>query len=215
MKAKGPILPGNLTNTAEDFLRHLEFARENANAIHIDVADGEFVPPTTLPIKKWPTLAIDYAEAHLMVKNPIPYLDDLKKAGVTRSIVHIESFFDPDELVSYAREIDMLLGFAVSPETDLEYLRPFLELSNYVQVMGIEPGKTGQTMLPQTPTAVSYLHRLPNRRLVISVDGGVHENTILQLRKNGASYFVASSAIFDSTDWQASYSRLLELAEMS
>lgn len=215
MRAKGPILPGNLTTTREEFAKRLDFARQNAGAIHIDVADGEFVPTTTLPIKEWPALEIDYAEAHLMVKNPIPYFDDLKKAGVTRGIIHIESFFDPDELVSYAKEIDLLLGFAVNPETDLEYLKPFLEFSNYVQVMGIDPGKTGQTMLPQTPTAVSYLHRLPQRRLVISVDGGVHENTILQLRKTGASYFVASSAIYDSDDWQGSYGRLLEMAQLS
>jgi ribulose-phosphate 3-epimerase len=212
MRAKHSVIPGDLTTTVADFENRLSFARQNAGAIHIDVADGEFVETLTLPIKRWPKLAIPYAEAHLMVKKPLPYLDQLKKAEVTRAIIHIESYFDPEELSSYAREIDMLLGFAINPETDLDYVRPFLEISNYVQVMGIEPGKTGQQMLPQTPLAVSYLRRVPNKRLVISVDCGVNKNNIAELNRLGASYFIASSAIYAEKDWQKAYSELLEMA---
>lgn len=210
MRANQPIVPGNLTTTREEFERHLIFARAVAKAIHIDVADGEFVAGTSLTIKNWPALDIEYAEAHLMVRDPIPYLEKLKKAGITRSIVHIESFFEPDELIAYAREIDMLLGFAINPETDLEYLKPFFELGNYIQVMGIDPGKTGQTMLPQTPLAVSYLRRVPNRRLIITVDGGVHLDTIAELHRVGANYFIASSALYERGNWQQNYQQLLE-----
>lgn len=213
MRAKHRVIPGDLTTEIGAFTTRLDFAREHAGAIHIDVADGEFVGSKTLPVKKWPTLSLAYAEAHLMVNNPLPYLDDLKKAGVTRAIIHIESYFDPDELSAYAREIDILLGFAINPETDLDYIRPFLELSHHVQVMGINPGKTGQQMLPQTPLAVSYLRRVPNQRLVITVDGGVSRNNIAELNKVGANFFVASSAIYGQQDWPSAYQELLELAE--
>lgn len=194
-------------------MKRLVFARQAADAIHIDVADGEFVATTTLPIEEWPALEIGYAEAHLMVRNPVPYLEKLKKVGVTRSIVHIESFFEPDELVNYAREIDMLLGFAINPDTDLDHLRLFFDFSNYIQVMGISPGTTGQTMLMQTPASVSYLRRVPNKRLIITVDGGVHGDTIQNLFRVGASYCVASSAIYDDGDWQENYSALTELVK--
>jgi len=213
MKARLPIIPGDLTTTKEQFEKRLIFARRVADAIHIDVADGEFVVAKTLPISDWPMLEIGYAEAHLMVRNPVPYLEKLKKVGVTRSIVHIESFFDPEELVHHAREIDMLLGFAINPDTDLEHLRSFFELSNYIQLMGIVPGATGQTMLQQTPASVSYLRRVPNRRLIITVDGGVHTDTIEGLFRVGANYFVASSAIYDKGDWDKNFAALLTSIE--
>lgn len=212
MKPRLPIIPGDLTTTVKDFTERLEFAREVAEAIHIDVADGQFVEATTLPVEDWPPLDIAYAEAHLMVRNPIPYLEKLKKAGVTRAILHIESFFDPEELVSHAREIDLLLGFAINPDTDLDHLRSFFELSNYIQVMGIQPGATGRTMLSQTPASVSYLRRVPNRRLVITVDGGVHLSTIEELFRGGANYCVASSAIYDEGDWRQNFSDLVTQA---
>ncbi len=210
MKARLPVIPGDLTTTKDEFDKRLVFARQAADAIHVDVADGEFVAATTLSIEEWPALNIGYAEAHLMVRNPVPYLEKLKKVGITRSIVHIESFFEPDELINYAREIDMLLGFAINPDTDLDHLRSFFDLSNYIQVMGIVPGTTGQSMLMQTPASVSYLRRVPNKRLVITVDGGVHRDTIQNLFRVGANYCVASSAIYDNGDWQDNYSALTE-----
>jgi len=213
MKPNSVIIPGDLATTREAFVSRLDFARQNARSIHIDIADGQFVDSTTLPIKDWPALDIDYAEAHLMVKDPIPYLTELKQAGITRAIVHIESFFNPDDLIAQAKEIDILLGFAVNPDTDLEHLKSFFDLGNYIQVMGIEPGKTGQPMLPQTPLAVSYLRRIPSRRLVISVDGGVHPDTLPGLRQAGANFFVASSSIYDSGDWVKNYKHMLELVK--
>ncbi len=213
MKARLPIIPGDLTVTVEEFSKRLDFAREVADAIHIDVADGRFVPATTLEIEAWPNITLGYAEAHLMVRDPIPYLEKLKKVGITRSIVHIESFFDPEQLVNHAREIDMLLGFAINPDTDLDHLRPFYEISNYIQVMGIVPGATGQVMLTQTPASVSYLRRVPNRRLIISVDGGVHSQNVQNLFRVGANYCVASSAIYDVGDWATNFQKLNELVE--
>ncbi len=213
MKARLPVIPGDLTTTQTEFVKRLNFARDEADAIHIDVADGQFVAAQTFPIEEWPPLSIGYAEAHLMVRNPIPLLEKLKKIGVTRSIVHIESFFDPEELVNHAREIDMLLGFAINPDTDLDHLRSFFELSNYIQVMGIQPGATGQTMLGQTPATVSYLRRVPHRRLTITVDGGVHPQTIENLFRVGANYVVASSAIYDEGDWKGNYQKLVSQVE--
>lgn len=213
MKAKLPIIPGDLVRTREDFEKRLNFARENASAIHIDITDGEFVKEAALSVDEWPDLNIDYAEAHLMVNSPIAYITKLKKLGITRTIIHIESFFDLDELVDLARHEDMLLGFAINPDTDLEYLKPFLQVGNYIQVMGIDPGKTGQQLLEQTATAVSYLRRIPGKRLSLSVDGGVHPDNIRSLLESGANYFIASSAIYDKGNWVKNYRHMLKLVE--
>ncbi len=213
MKAKLPVIPGDLVITKAEFEKRLLFARENSGAIHIDVSDGEFVKEKALSIDEWPALDIEYSEAHLMVNSPLAYIPKMKKVGVVRSIVHIESFFDLDELVELARHEDMLLGFAINPDTDLEYLKPFLEVGNYVQVMGIDPGKTGQQLLEQTPLAITYLRRIPRKRLTITVDGGVHLNNIQDLLEAGANYFIASSAIYNKGNWATNYKHMLQKVE--
>ncbi len=210
MKNRSPIIPGNLTKTAEEFSKRLDFACQYVDSIHIDVADGKFVDVESLPIAEWPKIEIGYAEAHLMVQKPVLFLSELKAAGIMRAIIHIESYFDLDELVEEAKANDILLGFAVSPDTDLEYLKPFFEVSNYIQVMGIVPGKTGQKMLDQTHLAVSYLRRLPSRRLTLTVDGGVHLEQIEPLIKSGANFLVSSSGIYDRGDWEKNYVKLMK-----
>lgn len=211
MRSKHEIIPGDLVTTVEDFIKRLEFARAVGNSIHADVLDGQFVEGEGLAVKDWPMLDIEYAEAHLMVNDPLSFLSAVKAKGATRAIVHVEAQFDPTELKNKARELDLLLGFAVNPETDLSKLHRFFEVSNYIQVMGVHPGRTGQSYQEQTPLAVSYLRRLPNH-LIISVDGGVGPENIQALRQAGAHYFVASSSLYSEGEWQDNYQQLLDLA---
>lgn len=209
MRSKYPIIPGCLVLSAENFIRRLEFSKAAGNSIHVDVVDNDFVKGHTLPIEQWPRLDIEYAEAHLMVRYPTKMLPALKKAGVTRAIIHVESIFDLDELAEVAKSHDILLGFAVNPDTDLHTVRPYLAISNYVQVMGVTPGKTGQRQVTQTNTAVSYFKSLPSR-LTITVDGGVNATNIANLKSSGADYFIASSALYDRGEWLDNYHDLLE-----
>lgn len=211
MKSKNPIIPGNLVESEADFTARLEFAKKVGNAIHIDVTDPDFVEGISLPVEAWPQISLEYAEAHLMVANPLRYFATLKEKGIVRAIVHVESDFDPTELQATARELDLLLGFAINPDTDLTRLLPLLAISSYAQVMSIYPGKTGQPYLPQTPLAVKYL-RTHQSRLTITVDGGVSVENIPELKTAGADYFIASSAIYDGNDWTDNYQKLLNVA---
>lgn len=209
MKPKTLIMPSILTTKYEEFERRLKFARSVTKAAQIDFIDGEFCDGITLPIEKWPSLGLEYSEAHLMVKRPIEYLERVAKLGVTRAVVHIEADFDLEELKLKARELDILLGFAINPETDLEKVRPFYQLSNYFLVMGVTPGSEGQLMHSTTPLAVSFLKKQPYR-LIVGVDGGVNESTAKQLYQHGASYLVAGSALFADGDPEENYKNLLE-----
>jgi len=207
MKSKNFVIPACLVTTREEFIKHVEFAKSVGNSLHVDVIDANFVDGRALPVESWPTLDIGYAEAHLMVRQPLPYLSQLKTKGVTRAIIHVESEFDLEELVTEARVNDILLGFAVNPETDLTTLRRFFAVSSYIQVMGIHPGKTGQPQLPNTALAVSYLGKLPYR-LNITVDGGVNLDNIGELRRSGASNVVATTAIYETGDWKENFDKL-------
>lgn len=212
MKSKNPIIPGDLVLSVTNFNKRLTFAAQVGNSIHIDVVDKMFVNGKSLAIEEWPQIELGYSEAHLMVTEPTAYLPKLKAKNILRAIIHIESSFDPTELQAVAKENDILLGLAVNPDTDLTLVRPFLAISNYIQVMGIYPGKTGQPYLKQTPLAVGYLKKLP-QRLTITIDGGVSVNNILELKAAGADYFIASSALYDRGDWTENYQLLLEAAQ--
>ncbi len=212
MKSRNFIIPACLVTSKEDFVEHVEFARKAGNSLHVDIVDPDFVDGESLPVQDWPLIDIEYCEAHLMVKNPLPYLAVIKAKDVTRAIIHVESDFDLEEVVTEARVNDILLGFAVSPETDLTTLRRFFAISSYVQVMGIHPGKTGQTQLPHTALAVSYLNKQPYR-LTISVDGGVNSDNIGELKQAGADFVVATTAIYKQGDWIVNYQTLLGKVE--
>jgi ribulose-phosphate 3-epimerase len=211
MRSKNFVIPACLVTTKSEFTKHIEFARKVGNSLHVDIVDPNFVEGNSLPIEDWPLIDIEYCEAHLMVSDPLQYLSKAKAKGVTRGIIHVESAFDLDELVTEARVNDILLGFAVSPETDLTTLRRFFSVSPYIQVMGIHPGRTGQTQLPNTSLAVSYLNKLPYR-LTITVDGGVNLENISELKQAGADFVVATTAIYEEGDWKENYSALLKKA---
>jgi len=209
MRSRNPILPGCLVLSRRSFNERLEFAQRVGNSIHVDVIDNEFIRGHTLPINDWPKLSLEYAEAHLMVQQPLIYLKPLKQAGITRAIVHLESSFELEALTVSARNLDLLLGFAINPDTDLGKMKPVLSSSNYIQVMGVNPGRTGQDQLPQTESAVSYFDKISNYRLLVSVDGGVNGENIARLKAAGADYFVASAALYNRGSWEANYQNLM------
>jgi pentose-5-phosphate-3-epimerase len=215
MRSKGPIIPAALVTSEKSFAEHLDFAKRTSNSIHIDVIDGEFCRGSALDTDKWPMVDVGYSEAHLMVKKPLDYFEQLKQKNLTRALIHIESEFDKDELVERARSLDLLLGFVINPETDLEALRPYYSLTSYFQVMGVHPGRIGQEMLETTNLAISYIRRTsPNHRLVISVDGGVTKENIPALKRSGADYFVSSAAIYEGEkSWEENYTGLMEAAQ--
>ncbi|MDP3993016.1 MAG: hypothetical protein Q8Q05_02290 [bacterium] len=208
MKSKNFIIPACLVTNSKEFTKRLEFARKVGNSFHIDVIDRNFVSGEAMPVDKWPVIDIEYAEAHLMVRNPVAMLSPLKSRGIIRAIVHIESEFDLEELATEARVNDILLGFAVNPETDLTTLPKYFAVSQYIQVMGVTPGHVGQPQQPHTALAVSYLHKLPYR-LTITVDGGVNQDNINALRQAGADNVICSAALYENGEWKENFENLL------
>jgi ribulose-phosphate 3-epimerase len=209
MLSKSIIIPSILTTSSEEMAKRLKFTQTTSQSVHLDVIDSEFCEGRTLQPDDWPDIKVNYSEVHLMVKRPLELLPVLAKKKITRAIIHIESNFELGALKSRAKELDLLLGWAVNPDTDLDRLRALYNVSSYIQVMGVDPGHSDQKMISTTPLAVAYLKRIPSRRLTVSVDGGVSLETIEILEKVGASYFVASHAIFSGGDWSANYQALL------
>jgi len=210
MISSSPVIPACLARTAEDFSRRLKFAEDVSNSIHIDVVDGEFCSGESLSVQQWGKLSLNYVEAHLMVSEPIKYLEALKQHQVTRAIFHLESNFDLDQMLSLARSLDLLLGVAINPDTDLNKLKAVAESVNYIQLMGVYPGKTGQQQLSQTDDSLRFLRSTYNRK-TLTVDGGVNLDSASRLRDSGADFIVASSFLYDKGDWHENYQKLVSV----
>lgn len=209
MRSHSPIIPAIFSDNPKIFRERLDFAQKTTHSAQFDILDGIFCRgDENLDFEAWPNFQLEYSEAHLMVKKPLEYLEKLAEKKITRAIVHVESDFDLTQLRSRARELDLLLGFAINPDTDLIDVRRFFDVSNYIQVMGVNPGHTGQAMLETTIPAVSYLKRSTTHRLYITVDGGVTLENILPLRTAGADFFVTTNALFGQGEARANYQAL-------
>lgn len=213
MKSKLPVIPAVLTTSPDVFGQRLDFARGAANAAHFDVTDGHFSPGETLAIDAWPELQLAYSEAHLMVQKPEEYLEELAKHKVTRAIIHVEADYTLTSLHRLAKELDILLGFAICPDTDLAKLQPVFAVCNYIQIMGVHPGFSGQGMIDTTLPAIRFLRTQHQTRLTITVDGGVALANAAQVFQAGADYIVSTNAIFHGTAWADNYQALVQTAD--
>jgi ribulose-phosphate 3-epimerase len=158
----------------------------------------------------WKTLQSPFpAEAHLMVKDPEPYVAAWIAAGAKRCIVHVESVTPESvaRLVLMCKEKNVELMLAMNPNTPAEAVHPYLSFFNEFQVLAVQPGAAGQGLLPGMPEKVSALRAMAPDA-TIEVDGGVDITTAPILASAGADTLVSGSHIFGSVDPKKAYEAL-------
>ena len=169
--------------------------RAGAEAVHLDVMDGHFVPnlsygaPVIADWRKYTDLPFD---THLMISEPGRYLDDFVKAGCDVIIFHVEVEPDPKGL---ARRIRGLGCQASVPPTPVSTVLPFLDEVDSVLVMSVMPGFGGQKFDGSVLEKVRAIHEArPGLR--VSIDGGIKPETAALATASGVSQLVAGSAVF-------------------
>ena len=193
------ILPALLAHTPEEALQKLRVAQDCSPWLQWDVMDGRFVPNTTwYDAEKVQTWTIkSRVELHLMVRNPELVIEAWRNvAKFKRAVWHIEAPIDHQALIMKCKDMGKDVGLAISPTTSLLELTPYLEFIESVVVMGVEPGFSGQELLPGTIDRIKTIRTL-NKDLVVNVDGGVTAKTILGLAKVGAKRFCMASSVFE------------------
>ena len=173
-----------------------------AEYVHIDVMDGSFVPsisfgmPIMKSIRKQSKCVFD---VHLMIEEPVRYLQDFKDAGADLITVHAEACKHLDRTVNAVKEMGLKVGVALNPATSLHVLDYVLDQLDMVLIMSVNPGFGGQSFIPYSLTKIRQLREMIDQRNLktdIQVDGGIKLTNAEEVLDAGANMLVAGTAVF-------------------
>ena len=178
-----------------------------AEYLHLDVMDGIFVPNISFgqPVVKSLGKATDLVlDVHLMITEPIRYIEDFANAGADIITIHVEATDKVEETLKKIRACGKKAGISIKPKTPVSAIIPYLPLCDLVLVMTVEPGFGGQSFMPSAIDKVKILREECNRRglteMLIEVDGGINLETGKLVVDAGADVLVAGSALFNAAD---------------
>jgi ribulose-phosphate 3-epimerase len=172
------------------------------DSIHLDVMDGHFVPNITMgpvvveAVRSESQLPF---HSHLMISEPIRYVDAFAQAGSDLVVFHVEADGDPHELIERIHRTGRGAGLAINPETPGEAAHPYLEEIDLLLVMTVHPGFGGQEFIGDVLPKLRALRAEADRRaldLPIGVDGGVKEDTIGAAYGSGGDVLVVGSGLY-------------------
>ena len=182
----------------------LDTLKELGNKIiHIDVMDGNYVPNLCFDLDTIKEIKENYSfimDVHLMVTNPQDYIEKLGKLGIDYVSIHLDVTHTPIRLLKLIKEHNMKAGIVLNPCQRVEELKHVLEYVDYVVVMGVEPGFSGQSFLEATYGKIEKLQKIKNEcelDFLIEVDGGINIENGNKCIKKGANILIAGAfAVF-------------------
>lgn len=199
MKISASILAADFARLGEEIKRV-----ENAGIpmLHVDVMDGLFVPNISLgiPVLKSIDKVSDlFMDVHLMIQDPIRYVDDFFAAGADRITFHLESDSNAFDCIKKIRDLGIQVGISIKPNTPAESLQPYLKLIDVVLIMSVEPGFGGQKFQDGALQKLGWLSKNWPQG-ILEVDGGIAEQTGKLAVKAGAQELVAGTYLFGAKD---------------
>lgn len=189
-----------------DFWRLGEQIREIEDAgvkyLHIDVMDGIFVPsisygmPLIASIRRHTNMFFD---VHLMIDEPERYIEEFAKSGADMINFHIEAARDVQRTIDKIRMTGKKAGITIKPDTPVSELEPYIDKVDMVLVMTVEPGFSGQRLIPECFDKLREVSRMVKDRGLstdIEADGGINLDNVESVIAAGANVIVAGSSVF-------------------
>lgn len=173
-----------------------------ADAFHLDVMDGHFVPNISFgpalvaAVRARTKLPLDI---HLMIEDPLRYAEAFDRAGGDTLVFHVEADSDPSEMIRTVHRLGRGVGIALRPDTPWSRVEPYVAEVDQVLVMSVQPGFSGQRFLPEVlPKVRTARERLAalGRSADISIDGGITAATAPEAAAAGATFFVCGNSVF-------------------
>lgn len=193
------ILAADFNNLGEEMKKT---ERNGAQYIHFDVMDGMFVPSISfgMPVlKSIHDTTEQIMDAHLMVQEPVRYIEAFKEAGADIVTIHLEACENVEQTIAKIRECGMKVGLSICPETSEKEVEHLLSKIDMLLVMSVHPGFGGQKFIPESLDKIRAIRKMIEEQglnVDIQVDGGIYLTNVREVLDAGANIIVAGSALF-------------------
>ena len=197
------LAPSLLAADFQCLAEQMKQTEENgAKYLHFDVMDGMFVPSISfgVPVLKSIKGATNQVmDVHLMVQEPIRYVKDFAQAGADIITVHLEACSDVGNTLREIKACGKKTGLSICPQAEAEELLPYLDLTDMILVMSVQPGFGGQKFIVESLEKIRKVRGMiekSGQAIDLEVDGGIYQENVEEVLKAGANVIVAGSAVF-------------------
>jgi len=209
------VVPALLTDKKEELQAMLDLCAKFTDFAQIDIMDGKFVPSQSITADEIKAVRPPIGnEAHLMVKDPLAWLQAFKAIKCSRIIYHFEAVSAHEHVIREIRRYGFKVGLAVKPQTKLSEFKTLVPQIDYLLFMSVNPGFYGAPFIPEVLNKIKEFKKaFPDT--IAGIDGGVKKENLRSILNSGVDFVCVGSAILKAHDPQAAYREFSEIAKQA